>query len=155
MFNIESISISTRTTHRELKELGVNSCVAVRKSLISEANLKNRPHSAMENKDWTLEQWKFMWSDELRFTLFLIDGHIRLRRESDEVMHHHTKCLLYKPARAVELSGICSWSGLCTATVCAPRRRSADSLVILNDQVNPIENISFGGNFFFSCAVYY
>jgi len=28
-----------------------------------------------------------MWSDESRFTLFQSDGHIRVRREVDEVLH--------------------------------------------------------------------
>lgn len=40
MFNSESKSISTRTMRRELKGLGLNSCVALRKPLISEANWK-------------------------------------------------------------------------------------------------------------------
>ena len=40
MFNSESKSISTRTMQRELKGFGLNSCVALRKPLISEANQK-------------------------------------------------------------------------------------------------------------------
>ncbi len=38
MFNRESKSISTRTMRRELKGLGLNSCIALRKPLIGEAN---------------------------------------------------------------------------------------------------------------------
>ncbi len=41
MFNSESKNISTCTMWRELKGLGLNSCVAWRKTLISEANRKN------------------------------------------------------------------------------------------------------------------
>ncbi|KAF7641747.1 hypothetical protein LDENG_00273020 [Lucifuga dentata] len=74
-FNSESKSVSTRTVRRELKGLGINSCVALRKPLISEANQKKRLQFAREQKDWTLEQWKkIMWSDESRFTLFQSDG---------------------------------------------------------------------------------
>ena len=42
MFNSESKSISTLTMWRELKGLGLNSCVALRKPLSSEANRKKK-----------------------------------------------------------------------------------------------------------------
>ena len=87
MFDSESKSISTRTMRRKLKGLGLNSCVALRKPIISEANWKQRLKFAREHIDWTLEQWKkVMWSDESRFTLFQSDGRIRVRGDADEVM---------------------------------------------------------------------
>lgn len=42
MCNSESKSISTRTMQSELNGLGLNSCVALRKSLISEANQEEK-----------------------------------------------------------------------------------------------------------------
>ena len=64
MFNSESKIISTCTMRRELRGLGLNSCVVLRKPLISEANQKKRLQFDSEHKDWTLEQWKKdMWSD--------------------------------------------------------------------------------------------
>lgn len=42
MFNSESKSISTCTKRRELKGLGLNSCVALRRPLISEANREKK-----------------------------------------------------------------------------------------------------------------
>ncbi len=129
MFNSESKSIYTCTMWREL-----NSCVALRKPLISEANRKKRLQFAREHKDWTLEQWKkVMWSDESRFTLFQSDGRIRVRREANEVMH--PSCLVQACGGSAMIWGCCSWSGLGSATLCAQRIRSADYLNILNDQV--------------------
>ncbi|KAF7659613.1 hypothetical protein LDENG_00295490 [Lucifuga dentata] len=102
MFNSESKSISTRTMQRELKGLGLNNCVALRKPLISQANQKKSFQFAREHKDWTLEQWKkLMWSDESRFTLFQSNGCIRVRREADEVMHPSCLVPTYKPVGAV------------------------------------------------------
>lgn len=68
----KSNSISTITMRRELKRLGLNSCVASKKHL-SEANWGGeRLQFAREHKEWTLEQWmSVMLSDELRFTLTL------------------------------------------------------------------------------------
>ncbi|MEQ2220888.1 hypothetical protein ILYODFUR_010208 [Ilyodon furcidens] len=42
LFNSESTRISTRTLRREPMGLGLNSCVALRKPLISEANWKKK-----------------------------------------------------------------------------------------------------------------
>lgn len=139
MFNSESKSIYTCTVQRELKGLGLNSCVALRKPLISEANWKKRLQFARELKDWTLEQWKkVMWSDESRFTRFQSDGRIRVRREADEMML--SSCLVptvQACGGSAMIWGCCSWSGLGSVTLCAQRMRSADYLNILNDQIIP------------------
>ncbi|KAF7652311.1 hypothetical protein LDENG_00098550 [Lucifuga dentata] len=124
MFNSESKNISTCTMRRELQGLGLNSCVALRKPLICQANQKKRLQFAREHKDWTLELWKkVMWSDESRFTLFQSDGHIRVRREADEVMH--PSCLvptIQACGGSVMIWGCFSWSGLGSATICVPKK---------------------------------
>lgn len=57
--------------------MGLNSCVALRKSLIGEANWKEN-NLLGRNKDQNLKEWKkkVMWSDEPKFNLFQSDGHI-------------------------------------------------------------------------------
>lgn len=47
-----------RTVQRELKKLGLNSCVALWKPLSSEANKKKGLRFYRDHKEWTLEQWK-------------------------------------------------------------------------------------------------
>ena len=78
---------------------------------------KKRLQFARKHKDWTLEQWKVMWSDESRFTLFQSDGCTlkkrRVRRGADEVMH--PSCLgptVQVCEGSVMIWGCCSWSGL-------------------------------------------
>ena len=84
MFNSESKIISTCTMRRELKGLGLNSCVALRKPLISKANQKKGFNFGRQLKDWTLAHWKkVIWSDDSRFTMFQSDGCIRVRTEAD------------------------------------------------------------------------
>ena len=58
MYNSESNSISTCTVWTELKGLGLNCCVALRKPLISEANWIKWLHFSCEHKHWTLEHGK-------------------------------------------------------------------------------------------------
>lgn len=48
----------SRQCERELNSLGLNSCVAWRNPLISEANQKKRLQVVREHEDWTLESFK-------------------------------------------------------------------------------------------------
>lgn len=44
--------------HRELKGLGPNSCAALRKPFISEANREKSFQLTIDHEDWTPKQWK-------------------------------------------------------------------------------------------------
>lgn len=87
VFNSESKSITIRTMRRELKESGLNSCVSLRKPLISEADRK-KGFNLLGSERLDLEQWK-----RLRTTTVQACG------------------------GSAMIWGCCSWSGLGSATV--------------------------------------
>ena len=123
---------------RELKGLGLNSCVALRKPLISEDNQKKgfsllgsikiglwsdgQRSCGLMSPDWPCPEW---WEHQGK-------------KRGDEVM---LPSCLAPTVRAcggsVMIWGRFSRSGRGSATLCAQKMRSADSLNILNEQVFP------------------
>lgn len=115
MFKSENKRLSTGTMQRELKGLGLNSCEAPRKPLISKANWERRLTFSGKHKDWPPEpRKKVLWSDESRFTLLQSYGRVRVRREADEVMH--PSCLVSTVqatgGSAAVIWGCCRWPAL-------------------------------------------
>jgi transposase len=145
MFNEGPKKISARTMRRELKEMGLRSCAATRKPLVSKANLKKRLQFAKDHKDWTVEQWKrVMWSDESRFTLFQNDGRVRVRREPHEALD--PSCIaptVQASGGSVMIWGCFTWSGLGSVTLCSNKMKSHEYLDILGDQVHPSMDFYF------------
>jgi transposase len=63
--------VSIVTIRRTLRKVGLRSCVARAKPLISEDNKRKRLAWALERKDWTIAKWKkIVWSDESTFSQF-------------------------------------------------------------------------------------
>lgn len=97
-----------------------NSCVALRKPLVSEANHKKRlPFATGSIKIglWSNEK-KVMWSDASRFTLSQRHGCIRVRREAHEAMH--PSCIVptvQAYGSSVMIWGCFTWSGLGSANI--------------------------------------
>ncbi len=58
-------TISERTTHRTLKQMGYSSRRQHRVPLLSAKNRKQRLQFAQAHQNWTIEDWKnIAWSDE-------------------------------------------------------------------------------------------
>ncbi len=63
-------TISERTTHRTLKQMGYSSRRPHRVPLLSAKNRKRRLQFTQANQNWTIEDWKNVaWSDESRSML--------------------------------------------------------------------------------------
>ncbi len=63
-------TISERTTHRTLKQMGSSSRRPHRVPLLSDKNRKRRLQFTQTHHNWTIEDWKSVaWSDESRFLL--------------------------------------------------------------------------------------
>ncbi len=89
-------TISERTTHRTLKQMGFSSRRPHRVLLLSAKNRKQRLQFAQALHNWTIEDWKNVaWSDESRFLLRHSDGGVRTWRkehESELASHPHPEC---------------------------------------------------------------
>ena len=138
-FDTASKTISTRTMRIKLRGMGLNSCVATRKPLLTETNRKKRLQFARDHKNWTLEQWrKIMWSDERPFTLFQHDGRIRVRREAHEALD--PSCTV--PTVQASGGSVMIWECFCyselgSATLCSNKMKSTDYLSLLSDHFIP------------------
>jgi len=72
-------TISERTTHRTLKQMGYSSRRPHRVPLLSAKNRKQRQQFAQAHQNWTIEESKNVaWSDESQFLLQHSDGRVRI-----------------------------------------------------------------------------
>ncbi len=79
-------TISERTTHRTLKQMGYSSRRPHRVPLLSAKNRKWRLQFSPAHQNRTIEDWKNVpWSDESRF-LLRSDGRVRIWRKEHESM---------------------------------------------------------------------
>ncbi|GFT06407.1 QLQ domain-containing protein [Trichonephila clavipes] len=79
------ISVSSRTVHRELKNLGFHGHAAANKPNITPQNVKHRLQWCRAHHHWTVDMWKtVLWSDESRFTVWQSDGRIWVWRMPGE-----------------------------------------------------------------------
>ncbi len=82
-------TISERTTHRTLKQMGSSSRRPHRVPLLSDKNRTRRLQFTQDHQNWTIEDWKNVaWSDESRFLLRHSDGRVRIWHKEFESMDH-------------------------------------------------------------------
>ncbi|GFW59035.1 uncharacterized protein TNCV_2831411 [Trichonephila clavipes] len=75
------ISVSSRTVHQELKNLGFHGHAAPHKPNITPQNMKHRLQWCRAHRHWTVDMGKIvLWSDESRFTVWQSDERVWLWR---------------------------------------------------------------------------
>jgi transposase len=104
--------ISVYTIRRALRKVGLRSCIARRKPLISEKNKKKRLQWALEHQDWTIQDWKcVVWTDESTFTQFQ-DQTLRVWRLPSEEFNLLCISPTVKHSPSRMFWGCFSWYGL-------------------------------------------
>ncbi len=77
-------TISERTTHRTLKQMGYSSR---RPHRVPAKNRKRRLQFTQIHQNWTIEDWiNVAWSDESQFRLRCSDGRVRIWHKEHESM---------------------------------------------------------------------
>ncbi len=132
-------TISERTTHRTLKQMGYSSRRPHRVPLLSAKNRKQRLQFTQVHQNWTVEDWKnVVWSDECRFLLRYSDGRVRIWRKEHESMDPF--CLVSTVQAAgggVMVWGIFSWHTLGLLVPIEHRLNTTAYLSIVVDHVHP------------------
>ncbi len=130
-------TISERTTHWTLKQMGYSSRRPHRVPLLSAKNRKLRIQFAQAHRNWTVEDWKNVaWSDESRFLLQHSDGVRILRKESMD-----PSCLVsmvQAGGGGVTVWGIFSWHTLGPLAPIEHHLNATVYLSIVTDHVHPL-----------------
>ncbi len=108
-------TISERTTHRTLKQMGSSSRRPHRVPLLSAKNSTRRIQFTQNHQNWTIEDWKNVaWSDESRFLLRHSDGRVRIWCKEHESMDPSCLVSMLQAAGGggVKVWGIFSWHTL-------------------------------------------
>ncbi|KAF6201613.1 hypothetical protein GE061_004005 [Apolygus lucorum] len=85
MEGFHGVSVSVSTVSRRLREVGMESRVALQKPLLNVGHRAKRRNFAREKRDWNIDMWrKVIFSDESRFELFP-RRKIRVRRTKTEM----------------------------------------------------------------------
>ncbi|MBW0525482.1 hypothetical protein O181_065197 [Austropuccinia psidii MF-1] len=69
--NLITVDVSINTLQIAIhKDLGKQSCIAVKKPYLSPVHMERRLNFARQHLNWTIEQWsRVIWTDELSFEL--------------------------------------------------------------------------------------
>ena len=133
-----SLRISPSTTRRYIRRLGLKSCYAVKKPLLTKVKAKKRLAWARTHRKWDEEWKKIAFSDESRFCLHKSDGRMRIWRAKKE--KYHPDCInptVKFGGGSVMFWGCISWWGVGPLVACKGTMNSARYMDILAKHYRP------------------
>ncbi len=132
-------TISERTTHRTLKQMGYSSRRPHRVPLLSAKNRKRRRQFAKAHQNWTIKDWKNVaWSDESRFLRWHSDGRVRIWQKNMKTWIHPALSQRFRPGGGgVMVWGIFSWHTLGPLVPIEHCLNATAYLSIVADHVHP------------------
>ncbi|KAI7955142.1 hypothetical protein MJO28_005542 [Puccinia striiformis f. sp. tritici] len=84
--------VCDRTLRKRIRDLGYNSCVAVKKPYVNDKQKKNRLRFAREHSSWTVADWeRVIWSDESSFEIGKNSELVRVWRTKQQ--KYNLECL--------------------------------------------------------------
>ena len=109
----EKQPISTRTIRRNLKKVGLSTCVPRRKPAMTQAHCQARLEWAHAHENWTARQWRrVLFSDESTFTQFQRGHQGMVWREPGEELNPDCIAVTVKHSPSKMFWGCFSWHGL-------------------------------------------
>ncbi|GBM07838.1 hypothetical protein AVEN_138677-1 [Araneus ventricosus] len=107
-----SASVSEYTVQRTLLDMRLCSRRPTRVHLLTKRHRQLRLQWAREHRDWTMDEWKRVdWSDESRFLIHHVDGHVRVRRlPGEQLLPSCTAGHTQAGGGGIMLCGTFSWA---------------------------------------------
>ncbi len=132
-------TISERTTHRTLNQMGYSSRRPHRVPLLSAKNRKRSLQFAQAHQNWTIENWKNVaWSDESLFLLRHSDGRVRIwRKEHESMVSSCLVSMVQAGGGGLMVWGIFSWHTLGPLVPIENLLNATAYLSIVADHVHP------------------
>ncbi|KAI7942321.1 hypothetical protein MJO28_012348 [Puccinia striiformis f. sp. tritici] len=121
--------VCDRTPRKRIRNLGYNSCVAVKKPYVNNKQKKNRLRFAREHSSWTVADWeRVIWSDESSFEIGKNSELVRVWRTKQQ--KYNLECLepTFKSGRSSTMVGGAFFGITKTPLVFIPpgQRKAAD-----------------------------
>ncbi|GBN23389.1 Transposable element Tc1 transposase [Araneus ventricosus] len=132
-------SVSEHTDQRTLLDKGLCSRHPTRVPLLTKHLRQLRIQWAREHRDWTMDEWKRVaWSDESRFLIHHVDGHVRVRRlPGEQLLSSCTACHTQAGDGGITIWVTFSWAVLGLVVVVEETMKAANYLNIFADQLHP------------------
>ncbi|GBL89575.1 Transposable element Tc1 transposase [Araneus ventricosus] len=134
-----SASVSEHTVQWTLLDMGLCSTRPTCVPLLTKRHCQLSLQCAREHRDWTMDEWKRVaWSDESRFLIHHVDGHVKVRNlPGEQLLPSCTAGHTQAGGGGIMLWGTFSWVALGPIVVVEQTMKAANYLNIIAEQLHP------------------